>query len=290
MLVVGLVYSLDLPNRLSGGQQVLDAARLAFTHQRVVGDVAAINMVDTVAKTFDPVVTQSGGAAAEVPKLVAFLAAKLHLTQPQVLAALKQNFPKILSLLTALPLSNVNAEIAGRPGKPGLVPFLASVLKVPPDAVVVALKQSFPHIYQVMANLPAVVNGWNKVPGTEKLTRFDGARVKTVPDVVAYFKGDVIRAVAAQQANLHSVDTTWPPLTVFPPLLLVIASIVIVFGLLMLILVPWLSKGQVRGRLVTAWPEVITGALFAGLRYDDAISPACWRDGVFLRQCLGIVE
>ncbi len=241
VIVLALVFGLNLHDRLNSGQQVLDAAAPAFTAERVAGDVAAIDMVDTVVKTFDPTITQTSGAAAEVPKLVGFLATSLNVSQATVLQVLADNFPHTLHLLLALPLSEVNAEIAGSGGDPGLVQFLASVLKLPPDAVVKALQDSFPNIYQAIANLPAVVNNWNNVAGAENLTRFDGTEVKTVPQVTAYFKADVIPALAAQQANFQS-SNVWPRLTVFAPLVTIIGIVVIVFGLLMLPLVRWLSR------------------------------------------------
>jgi len=229
VVVVLLVFALNLFTRLGGGQEVLDTARPAFAAERVAGDVAAIEMVDTVVKTFDPVVTEQGGAAAEVPKLVGFVSQQAGLTQPQVLAALQQNFPKTLGLLTALPLSGVTAEL------PKLVDFLVATLKVSPEVVAAALRDAFPKISQAVANLPKVTAGWNNVPNAEGLTRFDGSPVTTVPQVATYFKQDVIPAVGRQQANFVKVDTTWPPLTVFAPLLLVLGIIVVVYGLLMLL-------------------------------------------------------
>lgn len=231
LLVVVLVFALNLFPRLSGGQTLLDAARPAFTAERVAGDVAAINMVDTVVKAFDPVVTEEGGAAAEVPKLIAFVSAQTGLPPAAVGTALETNFPKTYALLTGLPLSGVTAEV------PGLVNFVATTLKVSPEVVQAALRDSFPRLGQAVAHLPAVTNGWNNIPGAAGLTRFDGTPVATVPQVTAYFKDDVIPAVGAQQANFQKVDTTWPPLTVFAPLLLVVGILVIVYGIVMLLLV-----------------------------------------------------
>lgn len=41
--------------------------------------------------------------------------------------------------------------------------------------------------------------------------------VKTVPDVRSYFKDDVIPTVAKQRSNFHTLQSTWPPTTYFPP-------------------------------------------------------------------------
>ena len=65
-----------------------------------------------------------GGAAAEVPKLVAFVSQKTGLSQAAVLAALQKNFPHTTALLETIPLSSVTTEL------PGLLAFLEKTLKV----------------------------------------------------------------------------------------------------------------------------------------------------------------
>jgi hypothetical protein len=227
LIVVVLVLGLSLFPRLSGGQKLLNDLRPAFTAERVAGDRVAVNMISTAVDTVDPVLTAKGGAAAEVPKLVAFVSKQSGLSPAAVQAALRQNFPHVTGLLTALPLSSVSAEL------PKLVRFLATTLKTTPATVGAALKTSFPHLNQSVAYLPAVTGGWNRVPGLT-LTRFDGAPVRTVPQVRDYFSSDVIPVLERQQAHFQKVDKTWPPLTVFAPLLLVVGVVVILYGLVML--------------------------------------------------------
>jgi hypothetical protein len=228
--VVGVVLALALFPRLSAGQNLVDDARAAFTADRVAGDRAAINMLSNVVQLADPIVTDRGGAAAEVPQLVGFVSQKTGLKPAQVLAALNTNVPHTTALLQAIPLSSVSSEL------PGLTSFLATTLKVTPAQLNQALSTNFPHIYQSIQLLPAVTNGWNNVPGTESLTRFDGAPVRTVPAIRDYFSGDVIPVLESQQANFVRVDTTWPRLTVFAPLLLIVGLLVIVYGAAMLLL------------------------------------------------------
>jgi hypothetical protein len=230
VVVVVLVLALGLFPRLTGGQELLDDLRPAFTAERVTGDRAAINMVSSVVDVADPIVTQEGGAAAEVPQLVAFVSQQTGLTQPQVLAALQSNFPHTTALLQALPLSAVSAEI------PNLVNFLATTLKITPNQVMDALKANFPKITEAVTALPTVTRDWYNVPGTEQLTTFSGAPVRSIPAIRSYFSQDVIPVLEAQQANFQKVDTTPPRLTVFPPLLLIIGIIVIIYGILMLLL------------------------------------------------------
>lgn len=74
------------------------------------------------------------------------------------------------------------------------------------------LRAKFPKIYQVVTNLRTVTDGWAAVPGTEKLTRFDGTPALSVPQVRDYLLDDIIPGLENQQKNFVTVDTNWPPL------------------------------------------------------------------------------
>ncbi|MGH3531459.1 MAG: hypothetical protein ACRDSX_05920, partial [Mycobacterium sp.] len=111
--------------------------------------------------------------------------------------------------------------------------FLSDTLKMPPDQVTAAINQNFPGLAQVITALPKVTNGWDNVPGTQNLTRFDGSNVTDVPQVRDYFKIDVIPAVAAQRQNFQDVIKPFPKLTVFAPLLLAVGVLVTVYGAVM---------------------------------------------------------
>lgn len=227
--VVVLVLSLELFPRLNGAQNLLDNLRPVFSADRVTGDRAAINMLSDVVDVADPIVAPQGGAASEVPQLVAFVSQRTGLTQPQVLEALQKNFPHTTALLQAIPLSSVSSEI------PGLVNFVATALKTTPDQVVAALKANFPGIAQAVTELPKVTSDWYSEPGTAQLTGFSGAPVHSMPAIRTYFRNDVVPMLAAQEANYQKVDTTPPRLPFFPPLLTIVGGIVIIYGLLMLI-------------------------------------------------------
>jgi hypothetical protein len=230
-LVIGLVLGLSLFPRLTDGQHLLDGARPAFTDARVAGDQAGIAMLSRVVEAADPIVTPEGGAAAEVPKLLALVGSRANLSKAKVLAALTKAAPHTTGLLLATPLSAVSAEL------PKLVAFLSQRLNLSQAQVMTALTQNFPNLAAAIDILPDVTSGWNNVPGTAELTRFDGTTpVRTVPAIRDYFAADVIPTVAAQRANFQRVDTTWPPLPVFPPLLLVVGILVVLYGLVMLFL------------------------------------------------------
>jgi NACalpha-BTF3-like transcription factor len=227
VLVVTVVLGLNLISRLNDGQQVLDSARPAFTPDRVATARAGIDIISTNVDAADPIITANGGAAAEVPKLIAFVSKATGLSQAEVVAALQENFPHTTALLQAIPLSDVTAEI------PGLLKFLESTLKVSEAELLTALQENFPHITQAVVNLPTVTGGWENIQKIDGLTRFDGTPVKSVPDLRTYFSKDVIPVVEREQGNFASLDgkstVNW-----IAPLLLVVGIVVILFALLMI--------------------------------------------------------
>lgn len=217
VVVVGLALGLSLVTRTPDGQKLLDALRPAMTKERVAGDRAGIAMVDAIVKTEDPIMTPRGGAAAEVPKLVAFVSKQTGLSQDQVVAALQKSFPHTAALLTAIPISSVTAEL------PKLTKYLAPAVG------------SVPRLAQTITNAPAVTQGWNDVPGLDGATRFDGTPIKTMTDVRDYFGSDVVPVLETQRANYQRLVNT-SRIGFIGPLVLIIGVIVIAYGLLMVAL------------------------------------------------------
>ncbi len=224
LFVAVLVPSLHLPSRLDGGQDQLDDAAPAFEAERVAGDRAGITMVSAIVDLADPIVTADGGAAAEVPALIAFVSQQTGLSEAAVLDALETNAPHTTALLQALPLDAVTAEL------PGLITFLAETLQISEAAVQGALTAGSPRLAQSIAALPTVTAGWNDVQGTNGLTRFDGSPVRTVPEVRDYFANDVIPVLERQQENFRSLESTPPPVDFFAPLLILVGVLVIAYG------------------------------------------------------------
>ncbi len=159
VLVVTVVLGLNLIPRLNDGQKVLDAARPAFAPERLTGARAGIDIISKDVDTADPIMTPQGGAAAEVPKLIAFVSQKTGLSQAEVVAALQKNFPHTTALLQTIPLSSVTAEL------PGLLAFLEKTLNVSQAELLAALKTNFPALTQAITNLPTVTSGWDAHPG-----------------------------------------------------------------------------------------------------------------------------
>ncbi len=252
IIVVGLVLGLGLFGRLDAGQQVLDDAGPLFTPDRVAGAAAGVGVVSAATDLLDPIVLRSGGAADEVGPLVSFVSAQTRKSPTEVLAALRTNFPHTLALLQTVPFEDVATEL------PRLVPFLATTLKLSPEAVTAALPGLFPGISQSITALPTVTAGWEKVPGTEGFTRFDGTPINSVRDVRDYFAQDVVPVLQRESKAFGSLASTGG-VGFLPMLLLVTGLIVIVFGVMMMVLA---SKGMPKNLGTYAWSTVIAvGAL-----------------------------
>ena len=79
-----------------------------------------------------------------------------------------------------------------------------------------------------------VTDGFREIPGIDPLTRFDGSPVRSIPELRDYFADDVVPGVRAVAADFRTLDTTPPPVDVFPPLLLIVGILVIIYGVAML--------------------------------------------------------
>ncbi len=269
VLVVTVVLGLNLIPRLNDGQKVLDAARPAFASQRLTGARAGIDLISTNVDMADPIMTSQGAAAAEVPKLIAFVSQKTGLSQAAVVAALQTNFPHTTALLRTIPLSSVTAEL------PGLLTFLEKTLKVSQAQLIAALQTSFPGLAQAITNLPTVTGGWNQIPKIDGATRFDGTPIKTVPQLRTYFSSDLIPILEHQQGNFDSLDGT-SAVNWIAPLLLIVGLVVIVFAVLMIALN---LRARVSRGLATAGASVVlvlslVPRVSNGQKLLDALRPA----------------
>jgi len=231
VLVAAGVLIVGLFPRLNGGQDVIDGLRPAFVEERIVGMEVGVGIVDSITNLADPIIDAEGGAAGEVGPLVDLVAGATGLAPADVLGALEENFPRTFHLLLALPLEDVSAEI------PGLLTFVADNSDLADaDAVLAAIAENTPNLAQAIVNLKVVSDGWRAVPGTEALTRFDGSDVSSFPEVRDYLAGDVVPAVRAVAEDYRELDTTPPPVDVFPPLLMIVGILVIAYGLAMLVI------------------------------------------------------
>jgi hypothetical protein len=154
---------------------------------------------------------------------------RTSIKRPDVRAALRRRAPHLTALLQAIPLSAVAAEI------PHLLTYLGKTLKLRRAKLLATLQQRTPALAQSLLNVRPVAIRWNSIPGTEQLTRLDGATpVRTMPAVDQYFAADVIPVLETQRENFQDLADPWPPLKVFAPLLLGIGALVLLYGLLMM--------------------------------------------------------
>ena len=151
------------------------------------------------------------------------------MSRDKVRAGLQRRAPRLAALLQALPLSAVAAEV------PHLVRWLARTLRIGSDQVVAKLGRRTPQLAQAILAVRPVTRGWNAIPGTAKLTEFDGTTaVTTMPALDEYLSTDVVPIFETQRQNFRELADPWPPLSAFAPLLLAVGALVTLYGLVMM--------------------------------------------------------
>jgi hypothetical protein len=226
LAVVGLVLALNLFPRLIGGQTLLDDTRPVFALDRVQGDRAGIEFISVFVDALGPAVLPDGGATDEYPALLDRVAKKVGIPTREVRDLVELDFPHTARLLDGVPFSASTSDASK------LVDYLASASHVTTNEMRQTLRADFPQTYQLISNLKIVTDGWAHVPGADNLTHFDGTRSRSVPLIRDYFRNDVIPALERQQKNFVIVDTNWPQLTVFAPLLTALGAAVVAYGFL----------------------------------------------------------
>ncbi len=225
VVVIVLVGILQYFPRLDGADRVLGDMDPAFAQARVQGDRAGVDMIHQAVLFGDPIATKRAGAAAEVPKFVTFVAQQTGTSRTKVLAGLRRRAPRTTALLQAIPLSAVAAEV------PHLLTYLGREMKLSRAELLATLQDHTPRLAQSILTVRRVAIRWNTIPGTEQLTRFDGSPVRTMPALDAYFGEDVIPVLESQRENFRALADPRPPLTVFPPLLLGVGVLLLLYGL-----------------------------------------------------------
>lgn len=230
LLVVGLVGILQYFPRLDGADSALTGLEPAFAQTHVEGDRAGIDLLHQTVLFGNPIATRRGGAAAEVPELVSFIAQQTGTKPATVRQGLRRRAPRTTALLEAIPLSAVAAEV------PHLLTFLGKRLDLSRAELLATLQRRTPRLAQSILTVRPVAIRWNSIPGTEDLTRLDGASARTMPAVEAYLSQDVIPVFEGQRGNFADVADPWPPLKVLPPLLLGVGVLLLLYGMVMMVL------------------------------------------------------
>lgn len=83
-----------------------------------------------------------------------------------------------------------------------------------------------------------MTSGWNGVPGTRELTRFDGVTpVRTMPQFDDYMRQDLIAVLVKERAHFETLASRSPPLGTLAPALLIAGLLVMLYGGVMMQLV-----------------------------------------------------
>lgn len=225
VVVIALVAILQYFPRLDGAERVLGDIDPAFAQARIQGDRAGVDMLHQTVLFGDPIATKRAGAAAEVPELLTFVARQTGTSRTKVLAGLRRRAPRTTALMQAIPLSAVAHEV------PHLLTYLGRRMKLSRAELLAALQKRTPRLAQSILTVRRVAIRWNTIPGTDELTRFDGSSVRTMRTLDAYFGEDVIPVLESQRQNFRDLADPWPPLTVFPPLLLGVGVFLALYGL-----------------------------------------------------------
>jgi hypothetical protein len=231
VLVLILVGALQYFPRLDGADTTIAKLAPAFDEQRVAGLRAGTDFVVQAVRFADPIMTPEGGAADEVPKLVTYISGHAGLSEAEVRRRLRGAAPRTMALFEAIPLSSVAAEV------PHLVAILSRKLHVGGDRLVRILRKRTPGLAQAVLSVGPATAGWNQIPHTERLTRFElGAPVRSAPELADYLDADVVPIFETQRGHFDTLASTWPPVNAFPGLALAIGALLLIYGVAMLFL------------------------------------------------------
>ncbi len=228
LIVVLVLAALYFP-RFSGAQQITTDFKPVFTQERVR---AAANGADSLHEAIAfgaPIMTASGGAAGEVPRLYRFLAQRTGRSTDDVRGALRRRVPRTSALLNALPLTAVADEL------PDLTRYLRRALRPGRGDLDATLRRRAPAFARVLAALPPATAQWDAIPSTGRMTRFDGLTpVRTVPQLDDYLRQDLLRVLVNEREDFQTFANRWPPVDTFAPLMLILGLAVMLYGGLMM--------------------------------------------------------
>ncbi len=231
VLVMIVVGALQYFPRLQGADTTIERFEPAFDTQRVSGLRAGADFVVQTVRFADPIMTPSGGAADELPKLVTFISGRAGMSESAVREGLRRAAPRTLALFQAMPLSEIATEV------PHLVAVLSRKLGVGGDELVRRLRKRTPGLAQALLAAGPATIGWDSIPGTERLTRFElGAPVRSAPEFANYLDLDVVGLFEAQRDNFDALADPWPPVGVFAGIALGVGVLLAIYATAMLFL------------------------------------------------------
>ncbi|HEV2787242.1 MAG TPA: hypothetical protein VGV67_12670 [Solirubrobacteraceae bacterium] len=227
-LLVLLVVLAGYFPRLAGGEEAVAGIAPIFTQERVRGAATGFDTVHEAILLGDPLMARRPGAASEASRLYRFVGQRTGRSRADVRRALMRRAPQTIALLDALPLETVAREV------PRLVRYLARALRRSRDRTTSLLRRRTPRLARSLLAVPPVTAGWNAIPRSEEMTRFDGARpVRTMPEFDAYLREDVLPVFVAEREHFEALDGRGPPFRTFPPVILGAGLLLMIYGGLM---------------------------------------------------------
>jgi type II secretory pathway component PulM len=232
VLLALVVGALQYVPRLDGADTLISKLAPAFEKPRVEGLRAGTDLTLQAVRFGDPIMTRAGGAAQEYPKLVALVAERSGLSRKLVRRRLARAVPRTTALLQAIPLSDAAKEV------PHLLAVLSRKLALRDGRLGRMLRTRTPGLTQALLALGPVTAGWEQIPATEGLERFDGATpVRSAPAFADYLDRDLVPVLETQREHYDTLADTWPPVSYLGWLLLGVGLVVVVYGLTMMFLV-----------------------------------------------------
>ena len=232
VVILVVVGALQYFPRFNGAQTTITKFEPAFDQQRVSGTRAGVDLVVQAIRFGDPIMTPAGGAADEVPKLVSFVAGRTGQSRERVRSRLARAAPRTAALLEAIPLSELSEEVTK------LLAALQRKLRLPGDRLLDALRERTPALAQVLESVRPVTAGWNAIPGSDALERFDGeTSVRSMPAFADYLDKDVVPVFETEQEEFDTLADGWPPVDLLPPILTGIGVLIVIYGAAMMFLV-----------------------------------------------------
>ena len=164
--------------------------------------------------------------------LVSFVATQTGQSREEVRRRLARAAPRTAALLEAIPLSEVAKEV------PKLLTTLERKLSMSRERLETTLRERTPGLAQTLLTVGPVTAGWDAIPGSGALERFDGeSPVRSLPDFADYLDKDAIPVLETQQDEFDTLADGWPPVDLIPPILTGLGALIVIYAAAMLFLV-----------------------------------------------------
>ena len=227
MLVLLVVVAGYFP-RLAGGEKAVAGLAPVFTQERVRGAATGFDTIHEAILLGDPLMERRPGAASDASRLYRFVGQRTGRSAGDVRRSLRRRAPQTIALLDALPLQTVAREV------PRLVRYLARALRRSRARTTSLLRRRTPRLARSLLAVPPVTAGWNAIPRSSEMTRFDGSTpVTTMPEFDAYLREEVLPVFVQEREHFEALDGGGPPFTAFSPVILIVGIMLMIYGGLM---------------------------------------------------------